>query len=95
MDFLFAAIFFYALHALGRKYQTLERLLIPSAVASVVAFLAMASYDLTGPPGDQWLLVYAAVGLPFLILILLLPRMNRRIIYSIPTTRRQAKRPSR
>lgn len=59
----------------------------PVAVASAIAFLAMTVYDLTGPPGDQWLLVYAVVGLPFLILILFLPLVNRGIIYSIPTTR--------
>ena len=88
MDFLFATIFFYALHRLARKYRTRERLLIPSAVASVIAFLGMVAYDLTAPSGDQWLLVYAMVGLPFLILILLLPWVNRRIIYSIPTTRK-------
>jgi membrane-bound metal-dependent hydrolase YbcI (DUF457 family) len=41
---------------------------------------------LLAPPGDQWLLVYAGVGLPFLLLILLLPWLNRRIIYSIPVT---------
>jgi len=87
MDFLFAAIFFYALHRLARKYQTRERLLIPSAAASVLAFMAMTAYDLTAPPGDQWLFVYAVVGLPFLILILLLPWLNRRIVYSIPTTK--------
>ncbi|WP_455285753.1 metal-dependent hydrolase [[Eubacterium] cellulosolvens] len=88
LDFLFAAIFFYALHALARKYLTPERLLIPSALASVIAFLGMVAYDLTGPSGDQWLLVYAIVGLPFLILILLLPWVNRRILYSIPTMRK-------
>jgi len=88
MDFLFAAIFFYALYALAKKYQTRERLLIPAAVASLVAFLAMVAYDLTGPSQNQWLLVYALVGLPFLILILALPWVNRRIIYAIPTRRR-------
>jgi hypothetical protein len=48
----------------------------------------MIAYDLTGPPADEWLLVYALVGLPFLILILLLPLLNRRIIYAIPTARK-------
>ena len=90
MDFLFAAVFFYALHRLAKKGQTRQRLLIPSAVASIVAFLAMTAYDLRGPPVDQWLVVYAIVGLPFLILILLLPWLNRTIIYSIPTTTKQA-----
>jgi len=88
LDFLFAAIFFYALYRLARKYQTRERLLIPAALASVIAFLGMIAYDLTGPPADGWLLVYAGVGLPFLILILVLPWVNRRIIYSIPTVKR-------
>ncbi len=84
MDFLFAAIFLYVLHALARKYQVHERLLIPAAIAAVIAFAAMVGYDLTGPASDQWLLVYAAVGLPFLVLILILPWMNRRILYTIP-----------
>jgi len=84
MDFLFAAIFFYALHKLAKKYKTRERLLIPSAVASIAAFLGMVAYDLTAPLAGQWLLVYAGVGLPFLILILVLPWVDRRIIYSIP-----------
>lgn len=84
MDFLFAAVFLYVLHMLARKYQVRERLLIPTAIASIIAFIGMVAYDLTGPPGDQWLLVYAAVGLPFLILILVLPWVNRRILYAIP-----------
>ena len=84
MDFLFAAIFFYALHWLAKNYKTRERLLIPSAVASIVAFLGMVAYDLTMPSAGQWLLVYVGVGLPFLILVLVLPWVNRRIIYSIP-----------
>jgi len=84
MDFLFAAVFLYVLHMLARKYQVRERLLIPTAIASTIAFIGMVAYDLTGPPGDQWLLVYAAVGLPFLILILVLPWVNRRILYAIP-----------
>jgi hypothetical protein len=67
-----------------RKYQIRGRLLIPVATASVIAFLLMVAYDLTGPPASQWLLVYAGVGLPFLILILYLPWLNRGIIYSIP-----------
>lgn len=87
-DFLFAAIFFYALHALAKTYRARERLLTPSATASLIAFLAMIAYDLTGPPADEWLLIYALVGLPFLILILLLPLLNRRIIYAIPTARK-------
>jgi membrane-bound metal-dependent hydrolase YbcI (DUF457 family) len=86
LDFLFAAIFFYALHRLGRKYRIRGRLLIPAATASVIAFLLMVAYDLTAPSENQWLLVYAGVGLPFLILILFLPWLNRRIIYSIPVT---------
>ena len=85
LDFLFAGTFFYALHRLAKKYQTRERLLIPAVAASVIAFLGMIAYDLTGPPQDEWLLIYATVGLPFLILILLLPWINRRIIYAIPT----------
>ena len=84
MDFLFAAVFFYALHRLAKKYQIRGRLLIPTAVASVVAFLMMVAYDLTAPSASQWLLVYAGIGLPFLLLILILRWMNRRIIYSIP-----------
>jgi len=84
MDFLFAAIFFYALHKLAKRYQIRGRLLIPAAVASIVAFLGMFAYDLTTPSAGQWLLVYAGVGLPFLILILVLPWVNRRIVYSIP-----------
>jgi len=83
-DFLFVAIFFYALHRLAKKYQMQGRLLIPAAVASIIAFLVMIAYDLTEPTASQWLLVYAGVGLPFLLLILLLPWLNRRIIYSIP-----------
>jgi uncharacterized membrane protein len=70
---MFAALFFYAVNKLAMKYQTRERLVTPSAVASVIAFLAMTVYDLTAPPGHQWLLAYAVVGLPFLILILFLP----------------------
>ena len=85
-DFLFAAVFFYALHRLARKYQTRERLLIPAAIASLVVFVGMVAYDLTVPPQDRWLLFYAGIGLPFLIMILLLPWLNRRIIYSIPVT---------
>gem|GEM_PF-4468080 len=84
MDFLFAAAFFYGLHLLARKFRTRERLLIPSAIASIVAFLGMVAYDLTAPSAGQWLLVYAGVGLPLLILILVLPWLNRRIIYAIP-----------
>jgi len=84
MDFLFAAIFFYALHKLAKKYQIRGRLLIPAALASIVAFMGMIIYDLTAPSANQWLLVYADVGLPFLILVLVLPWVNRRIIYSIP-----------
>lgn len=84
MDFLFAAIFFYALHKLAKKYQIRGRLLIPAALASIVAFMGMIIYDLTAPSANQWLLVYAGVGLPFLILVLVLPWVNRRIIYSIP-----------
>ena len=84
MDFLFAAIFLYVLHALARKYQVRERLLIPAAIAAAITFAAMVAYDLTNPASDQWLLVYAAVGLPFLVLILVLPWMNRRILYAIP-----------
>lgn len=87
MDFLFAAIFFYGLHMLAKKYRAREKLLIPSAVASFSVFSGMIAYDLTGPPENEWLLVYALVGLPFLILILLLPLVNRRIIYAIPSTR--------
>jgi len=87
LDFLFAAIFLYALHRLARKYKSQERLLVPAAVSSVIAFLGMVAYDLTAPSADQWLLVYAGVGLPYLILILFLPWLNRRIIYSIPSTR--------
>jgi len=87
-DFLFAAMFFYALHVLAKKYRTRERLLIPSAVASLITFSGMIAYDLTGPPANEWLLVYALVGLPFLILIILLPLVNRQIIYAIPVTRR-------
>ena len=83
-DFLFAAIFFCVLHRLAKKYQTQGKLLIPAAVASIIAFLVMVAYDLTEPSASQWLLVYAGVGLPFLLLILLLPWLNRRIIYSIP-----------
>jgi membrane-bound metal-dependent hydrolase YbcI (DUF457 family) len=86
LDFLFAAIFFYALHRLARKYQMRGILLIPAATASVIAFLPMVAYDLTAPSENQWLLVYAGAGLPFLILILFLPWLNRRIIYSIPVT---------
>jgi len=85
-DFLFAAVFFYALHRLAGKYQTRERLLIPAAIASLVAFVGMVTYDLTAPPQDRWLLVYAGIGLPFLVLILLQSWLNRRIIYSIPVT---------
>ena len=84
LDFLFAAVFFYALHRLAKKYQMRSRLLIPAAVASIVAFLVMVAYDLTAPSASQWLLVYAGIGLPFLLLILILPWLNRRIIYSIP-----------
>jgi len=84
LDFLFAAVFFYALHRLAKNYQMRSRLLIPAAVASVVAFLVMVAYDLTAPSASQWLLVYAGIGLPFLLLILILPWLNRRIIYSIP-----------
>ena len=84
LDFLFAAVFFYALHRLAKKYEMRSRLLIPAAVASIVAFLVMVAYDLTAPSASQWLLVYAGIGLPFLLLILLLPWLNRRIIYSIP-----------
>jgi len=84
LDFLFAAVFFYALHRLAKKYQVQGRLLIPAAVASIIAFLVMVAYDLTGPSASQWLLVYAGIGLPFLLLILFLPWLNRRIIYSIP-----------
>ena len=84
LDFLFAAVFFYALHRLAKNYQMRSRLLIPAAVASVVAFLVMVAYDLTAPSANQWLLVYAGIGLPFLLLILILPWLNRRIIYSIP-----------
>ena len=84
LDFLFAAVFFFALHRLAKKYQMRSRLLIPAAIASIVAFLVMVAYDLTEPSAGQWLLVYAGVGLPFLLLILLLPWLNRRIIYSIP-----------
>lgn len=84
VDFLFAPVLFYALYRLARKYQVRERLLIPSAVASVTAFLAMVEYDLTVPPRDQWLLVYAGIGLPFLLLILILPWINRAILYAIP-----------
>ena len=86
-DFLFAAIFFYALHSLAKKYQMRSRLLVPAAVASIIAFLVMVAYDLTAPSASQWLLVYAGVGLPFLLLILFLPWLNRRIIYSIPVGR--------
>jgi membrane-bound metal-dependent hydrolase YbcI (DUF457 family) len=84
LDFLFAAVFFYALHRLAKKYQMRSRLLIPAAVASIVAFLVMVAYDLTALSASQWLLVYAGIGLPFLLLILILPWLNRRIIYSIP-----------
>jgi membrane-bound metal-dependent hydrolase YbcI (DUF457 family) len=84
LDFLFAAVFFYALHRLAKKYQMRSRLLIPAAVASIVAFLVMVAYDLTAPSASQWLLVYAGIGLLFLLLILILPWLNRRIIYSIP-----------
>ena len=84
LDFLFAAVFFFALHRLAKKYQMRSRLLIPAAVASIVAFLVMVAYDLTAPSASQWLLVYAGIGLPFLLLILILPWLNRRIIYSIP-----------
>ncbi|MBZ5529567.1 MAG: metal-dependent hydrolase [Acidobacteriia bacterium] len=84
LDFLFAAIFFYALHRLAKKYQMRSRLLVPAAVASIVAFLVMVTYDLTAVSASQWLLVYAGIGLPFLLLILILPWLNRRIIYSIP-----------
>jgi membrane-bound metal-dependent hydrolase YbcI (DUF457 family) len=84
LDFLFAAILFYALHRLAKKYQMRSRLLIPAAVASIVVFLVMVAYDLTAPSASQWLLVYAGIGLPFLLLILILPWLNRRIIYSIP-----------
>ena len=87
VDFLFAAIVFYALHRLAKKYQMRSRLLVPAAVASVIAFLVMVAYDLTAPSASQWLLVYAGVGLPFLLLILFLPWLNRRIIYSIPVGR--------
>ena len=93
LDFLFAAIFFYALHVLARNYKTHERLLIPAAVASLIAFIGMVAYDLTAPSGDQWLLVYALVGLPFLILILTLPWVNRRIIYSIPNRSLEPRQP--
>ena len=86
-DFLFAAIFFYALHSLAKKYQIRSRLLVPAAVASIIAFLVMVAYDLTAPSASQWLLVYAGVGLPFLLLILFLPWLNRRIIYSFPVGR--------
>jgi hypothetical protein len=86
LDFLFAAIFFYVLHRLARRYQIRGKLLIQAAVASIIAFLLMVAYDLTAPSANQWLLVYAGVGLPFLVLILLLPWLNRRIIYSIPVT---------
>ena len=84
LDFLFAAVFFYALQRLAKKYQVQGRLLIPAVVASIIAFLVMVAYDLTGPSASQWLLVYAGIGLPFLLLILFLPWLNRRIIYSIP-----------
>jgi membrane-bound metal-dependent hydrolase YbcI (DUF457 family) len=84
LDFLFAAVFFYALHRLAKKYQVRSRLLIPATVASIVAFLVMVAYDLSAPSASQWLLVYAGIGLPFLLLILILPWLNRRIIYSIP-----------
>jgi hypothetical protein len=84
LDFLFAAVLFYALHRLAKKYQMRSRLLIPAAVASIIAFLVMVAYDLTAPSASQWLLVYAGIGLPFLLLILILPWLNRRIIYSIP-----------
>jgi len=84
LDFLFAAVFFYALHRLAKKYQMRSRPLIPAAVASIVAFLVMVAYDLTAPSASQWLFVYAGIGLPFLLLILILPWLNRRIIYSIP-----------
>jgi membrane-bound metal-dependent hydrolase YbcI (DUF457 family) len=87
VDFLFAAIFFYALHSLAKKYQMRTRFLVPAAVASIIAFLVMITYDLTAPSASQWLLVYAGVGLPFLLLILFLPWLNRRIIYSIPVGR--------
>jgi len=87
VDFLFAAIFFYALHSLAKKYQMRSRLLVPAAVASIIAFLVMVAYDLTAPSASQWLLGYAGGGLPFLLLILFLPWLNRRIIYSIPVGR--------
>jgi hypothetical protein len=61
-----------------------SRLLVLVAVASIIAFLVMVAYDLTAPSASQWFLVYARVGLPFLLLILFLPWLNRRIMYSIP-----------
>jgi hypothetical protein len=70
LDFLFAAVLFYALHRLARKYQMRSRLLVPVAVASIVAFLVMVAYDLIAPSVSQWLLVYAGVDLPFLLLII-------------------------
>ncbi len=53
LDFLFAAVFFYALHRLAKKYQMPSKLLIPAAVASIVAFLLMVAYDLTAPSASQ------------------------------------------
>jgi hypothetical protein len=47
-----------------------SRLLVPVAVASIVAFLVMVAYDLIAPSVSQWLLVYAGVDLPFLLLII-------------------------
>ena len=54
-DFLFAAVFFYALHRLARRYEMQERLLIPAAAASLIAFVGMVAHDLTGPSQDRWL----------------------------------------
>ena len=41
LDFFFAAMFFYAFHRLAKKYQMRSRLLVTTAIASIVMFLVM------------------------------------------------------
>jgi membrane-bound metal-dependent hydrolase YbcI (DUF457 family) len=89
LDFLFGALFLYALYILIRRVDketkgTLLKILI---VVALAIFIALGAWGLTLPQDDStFTLVYALCGLPYLLLMVYLPYRYRRGIYALGGT---------
>nr|MDO8099785.1 metal-dependent hydrolase [Candidatus Njordarchaeota archaeon] len=89
LDFLFGALFIYALYVLIRRVdkETKGLDLKVLTVIALVVFIALGAWGLTLPAdASTFMLVYALCGLPYLLLMIYLPCRYRRGIYAIGET---------